>query len=147
MKQLLQKIPCNICSVQIIKKTHNKKYCDACYVIKSREWVRDSVRRHPEEAKARTKKWRKSEKGRLYIKLHNKKRIDTKNMYIRKSVSRKIKSMYGNMCLCCKNKNSTDITIDHIIPLSLGGNSQESNLQTLCRICNSLKGNKIIDYR
>jgi len=32
-----------------------------------------------------------------------------------------------------------DLTIDHIIPVSAGGKTERSNLQTLCRCCNSSK--------
>ena len=35
------------------------------------------------------------------------------------------------------------LTIDHIYPESKGGDIELSNLQTLCRSCNSSKGNKI----
>lgn len=48
-------------------------------------------------------------------------------------------------CLACGNKN--DLTIDHIIPKSMGGSNEEDNLQTLCRGCNLLKGSKIRYYR
>lgn len=51
----------------------------------------------------------------------------------------------GNKCLRCGNVNS--LTIDHIIPISKDGLNKISNLQTLCRSCNSSKGTKIIDYR
>ena len=32
-----------------------------------------------------------------------------------------------------------DLTVDHIVPLSRGGNDDRDNLQTLCRSCNSGK--------
>ena len=38
------------------------------------------------------------------------------------------------------------LEIDHIIPLSKGGQTTENNLQTLCWKCNRNKGSKIIDY-
>jgi len=36
-----------------------------------------------------------------------------------------------------------DITIDHIIPVSLGGTDHLDNLQIACKSCNSTKGNKL----
>ena len=36
-----------------------------------------------------------------------------------------------------------DLSIDHIWPRALGGTDHESNLQTLCRKCNSSKGARV----
>lgn len=36
--------------------------------------------------------------------------------------------------------------IDHIIPISRGGSDAIENLQSLCRTCNMIKGNKIPSY-
>ena len=52
---------------------------------------------------------------------------------------------YGNRCLCCGT--TTDITADHIIPISQGGANTINNIQPLCRTCNSRKGIRIINYR
>ena len=35
---------------------------------------------------------------------------------------------------------SNPLTVDHIVPLALGGSNELHNLQVLCRSCNSLKG-------
>lgn len=35
-------------------------------------------------------------------------------------------------------------SVDHIIPLALGGSNDESNLVVACRLCNSKKGTKTI---
>jgi 5-methylcytosine-specific restriction enzyme A len=55
-------------------------------------------------------------------------------------------------CQICKIKvhvtryNTTNKAhVDHIIPLNLGGSNDLSNLQTLCRNCNLIKGQKIKD--
>ena len=41
----------------------------------------------------------------------------------------------------CRMCNSTDdLTIDHIMPIVLGGTNELTNLQVLCRSCNSSKG-------
>ncbi|MBC2857246.1 HNH endonuclease [Cetobacterium sp. 2A] len=51
---------------------------------------------------------------------------------------------------CCNCNNSTEIEpnllleIDHIIPISKGGETIEDNLQALCWKCNRAKSNKII---
>jgi 5-methylcytosine-specific restriction endonuclease McrA len=47
--------------------------------------------------------------------------------------------------LCCKQEKP--LTIDHVVPLSLGGSNSIDNLQPLCHQCNSRKGTRIIDYR
>lgn len=44
----------------------------------------------------------------------------------------------GYRCLECGRTD--DLSVDHIAPLSLGGSNDLSNLQTLCRPCNSRKG-------
>ena len=44
----------------------------------------------------------------------------------------------GYACVRCGS--DSDLTIDHITPRSRGGSDEESNLQTMCRSCNSAKG-------
>lgn len=53
----------------------------------------------------------------------------------------------GYACLRCGS--DSDLTIDHIHPVALGGTNHPSNLQTLCRSCNAGKGILIgrHDYR
>ena len=48
-------------------------------------------------------------------------------------------------CLACGTYE--DLTIDHVVPVLLGGKTEISNSQVLCRSCNASKGTKIIDYR
>ena len=44
-----------------------------------------------------------------------------------------------NHCGC-----ESDLTVDHIIPISRGGHHADYNLQVLCRKCNSKKGHKVL---
>lgn len=52
-----------------------------------------------------------------------------------------IKQSQGFKCVHC-GKN-LKLTIDHIIPVSKGGLHTKSNIQGLCKPCNSSKNNKI----
>lgn len=55
---------------------------------------------------------------------------------------------YGRKCLRCEVKESdVPLTKDHVVPLSEGGTNYASNLQPLCRQCNSWKGAREIDFR
>lgn len=46
----------------------------------------------------------------------------------------------GHKCLYCGATN--DLTLDHVMPKSRGGNSSWTNLATACKKCNSIKGDK-----
>ena len=56
--------------------------------------------------------------------------------------SREIEKLYSQPCYRCETTKNT--TIDHIIPLSRGGNHSIGNLMTLCRKCNASKGKKFL---
>jgi 5-methylcytosine-specific restriction endonuclease McrA len=49
----------------------------------------------------------------------------------------------GGRCRRCRRcRSATNLEVDHPIPVSKGGGSDESNLQTLCRRCNRRKWKK-----
>jgi 5-methylcytosine-specific restriction endonuclease McrA len=52
---------------------------------------------------------------------------------------------YGHRCLACGS--GENITVDHVVPLSLGDPNDISNIQPLCERCNVEKGATIRDYR
>ena len=52
---------------------------------------------------------------------------------------------YNNICLCCGEPK--ELTRDHVVPLVKGGSNDISNIQPLCKSCNSSKGVKSTDYR
>ena len=59
-----------------------------------------------------------------------------------------LKRFYNFMCLCCKQQEPfVKLSRDHILPISRGGNDDISNIQPLCRKCNSIKAVKTVDFR
>lgn len=58
---------------------------------------------------------------------------------------KKLLELCGNKCLACGALEN--LTRDHIVPIKKGGTDDISNLQPLCRSCNSKKQTKTVDYR
>lgn len=46
---------------------------------------------------------------------------------------------------CGKRLKHSELTIDHVIPKSKGGNNTFENLVTCCKSCNSIKNNKLLE--
>ena len=66
-----------------------------------------------------------------------------------KALRESIKRRDNYTCQLCGNSIHKEpnllLEIDHITPVSKGGPTEESNLQTLCWKCNRSKGNKILE--
>ncbi|MEM9955142.1 MAG: HNH endonuclease signature motif containing protein [Chloroflexota bacterium] len=60
-----------------------------------------------------------------------------------------LSEQYGEVCVNCGISPPEDnkLALDHIISIAKGGQSELSNLQLLCKTCNSLKGKLCIDCR
>jgi 5-methylcytosine-specific restriction endonuclease McrA len=57
----------------------------------------------------------------------------------------KILKRYNHTCPGC-GETEEKLTVDHVVPVALGGTSNPDNLQPLCRRCNSRKGKKTVRY-
>lgn len=55
-----------------------------------------------------------------------------------------LKEKYGQKCVGCREIKP--LTKDHIVPLSVGGTDYITNIQPLCRNCNSRKWKKLNIY-
>ena len=47
---------------------------------------------------------------------------------------------------CARCSTTTDLTVDHITPLSKGGTNNPGNLRVLCRPCNSGRSNNSQEF-
>ena len=57
------------------------------------------------------------------------------------TIRRRIYARDGRVCAICGATHG--LSIDHILPVSRGGNTTDDNLRVLCLSCNSRKGNSI----
>lgn len=67
------------------------------------------------------------------------------SIYISTALDQSVRKEAGQRCGYCLSPQSlvmARLEIEHIIPLSLGGKTEEGNLWLACPLCNRYKGNK-----
>lgn len=109
--------------------------------------VREWVTKNPEARRKITEAYARSEKGR-------ESRIISANVRRARKASRgkftlaewdALCKEYDNRCLACGEKEK--LTVDHVVPLALGGMNTIGNIQPLCLVCNRKKSIRTFDYR
>ena len=101
---------------------------------------------HMEKLKDRAKKHRLAdpERWRVYSK-NRKARLRNAVGTFTLSEWLALLKLYCFRCLRCGE--TKPLTVDHVRPISTGGTNFISNIQPLCRSCNSIKAANYIDYR
>jgi len=119
-------------------KTNNREKVNKA----ARNWRKNN----PEKQKEIQKRWSKNNPEKTRIK-NQKRRAKIANSYGTYTINewKQLCKLYDYRCLACGKK--TKLTVDHVIPLDLGGANTIDNIQPLCKSCNSKKCNKHIDYR
>jgi 5-methylcytosine-specific restriction endonuclease McrA len=136
----------------ILKRNKNWRLANPEYIAAEKQkWQKnnpDKVRvnskrwqlKNPNYKKNYQKNWQKTNP--LKIAEYNMRRrvwlAGTQDFVITEKYLRKLKSQPCNACGSTKN-----IHIDHVVPISRGGNNSEGNLQPLCATCNYSKNNKL----
>lgn len=140
-------------------KTDNSgKYCKKCrdvlYRLRHKERCLaddDYHRSYNQKLYDNSKKWRANnpDKNRAILDAKYRKRSARKRGAEGSFTSTELKQLFsdcGNQCLKCGSCDN--LTIDHVVPIVLGGTNYLVNIQPLCRPCNSSKSHyEIIDYR
>ena len=82
----------------------------------------------------------------IYAKMSKEEHVKTQRAAMTNELRESIKKRDNYTCCMCGNSIFKEpnllLEVDHIIPVSKGGKTEASNLQTLCWRCNRKKGNK-----
>lgn len=118
----------------------NKAKASAAY----KAWKDSNI----EKARQRTREWRalNPETSKLSsIASQAKRRTANRRALMGATPSqiRQRKKLFGECCAYCGA--STQITIDHVLPIKIGGLDESSNLVPACRRCNSSKSAKLVE--
>lgn len=139
---------CKACvnkNVKIYKKNNPQ-----IFVQKNQEWYQN----HVEQKRAYNARYRKNNPKR--ISHYNGARRARKKGALGEHTIQEweaLKKEFDFRCLCCKKQEPFSdqkfiwLTKDHIVPLKNKGTNYISNIQPLCRRCNSKKNDKTIDFR
>lgn len=140
------------------KASGYRSNCKECILEKNNEYKNKNIEKerkrsreygllHKKERLCATKTWRlrNPERTSELRKIYNSNRRAMTNGTFTLEEWKNLCSKYGNRCLRCGEDKK--LTVDHIIPISLGGSNTIDNLQPLCDFCNKSKGAKYADYR
>lgn len=130
-------------------KAKNKRYTDknkGKLAEYQKKWWQKNKETRKEENRERARLWgknnpskKKAKDNRRRARINNSKGEFSHDEWIR------LCNKYNNRCVKCGKKRK--LTADHVVPISKGGDSYITNIQPLCKPCNSSKKDRHIDYR
>ena len=117
------------------RKTHGKENS-----LKAQKWNRKNRERYNE----RMRLWRQDNPDKVHRtnKINQAKRKKAKVFKVTVKDWKKLLNQYNFCCFYCKDKG--EMTMDHIIPISRGGNHSIGNIIPACKSCNSKKNKRFI---
>lgn len=150
---------CRLCNSDFNPVHFNQKLCSKKCKLLAARMVKSSYKKSDKGAASEARwrnspnkkktdlKYRKSGKGRRSATRRTARLVRTdKYVLFRKRLGqtapyRKLrKQLLDKFRQCVSCESTDDLTIDHIIPMRMGGPHSIENLQVLCRSCNAKKG-------
>lgn len=121
------------------KKTNQKSY------LKNKEKILKRNREKYKKTKGQRKEyllhWARNNKDKIREYKHRR-RARERNGNL---TSSQIKQLFFNHPYCEYCKKTENLTLDHIIPVSRGGENTLSNVTVACQYCNASKHNKLLE--
>lgn len=99
--------------------------------------------RHPDRQKAAEEAWRAANPWSSRSSVANRRmRMKGSSQRLSKDIAGKLLKLQRGKCACCSEPLGANYHLDHIMPLALGGENIDSNMQLLRSTCNLKKGAK-----
>ncbi len=143
LKGLKRKKDCKICGRDISHKNNvSSMFCEGC--MKERNRNSDKKYNATERARKSRLRYGRSDKGKFIFKVNTFKRRAKKRNQIYSLTKNDITKIYQrdkNKCVYCGDSDKTkgNIHLDHIVPVSKGGDWSVINMVVSCRSCNVRK--------
>jgi len=134
----------NIDHVRASARSRHQPYTD-----RQREWHHQNYQLQKDRILARNKAWAKSNPKRIReLSLAGTNRRKVRQLGAEGAHTHEewtvLQEWCGHRCVCCDERKP--LSKDHIVPLIAGGSDYISNIQPLCRECNSSKRTQTINY-
>lgn len=133
------------------KDGHHHRCKECCnkhaieYRLKNPEKFKESKRKYRENHPEKIKKYQKeycSSNPEKYKNYSYKRRSTKLANGVFKVTDKELKKLYTSNCFYCDSNDY--IQIDHVVPISRGGQHSIGNLVAACRKCNTSKNNKFL---
>jgi len=72
--------------------------------------------------------------------------VDLRDEKNKKKIKERLGKEFGRFCAACGMDNFWNLDVDHIVPKAKGGGDYYENYQLLCGNCNSVKGDRPMEY-
>jgi 5-methylcytosine-specific restriction endonuclease McrA len=120
------------------KQKDGKHYaCKVCCQLRSQKWRQANKEKHRQTNRA----WEQSNPQKVKA-FKSKRKALVRNASVHKITNAEILKLYSSPCFYCGLNGI--MHIDHVVPISRGGNHSIGNLVAACQLCNLSKSSKTI---